>query len=91
MTSIHYETRILDIPHEFRREAARVLTEMGLSLRSWSDGTLSVLIRCGFQGALDRLAILHLEMRFSHNCSERLQWLEMCWQLPSNLSRQYQN
>ena len=88
---IPYENRVVDIPREFRSEVIRLLTEMGLCLRTWSDGSLTVLIRYGSQGALDRQAITHAEIRFSHNRIERRQWLEMCWQLPTSLHPLLQN
>lgn len=91
MTPLSYDIQLVDIPREVRREVVCLLTDMGLSLRTWPDGSVTVLIRHGWQGARDRLAVMHAEIRFSRNRLERHQWLEMCWRLPSDYNPQIKN
>ncbi|MEM9092331.1 MAG: hypothetical protein AAGC93_26810 [Cyanobacteria bacterium P01_F01_bin.53] len=83
--SIPYEQQQVQVPPEATQEVADLLVGMGLSLRLRTDGLLTAIIRLGRQGALDRLAITHAELRFSNNRPEIEQWLEMCWQLPLQL------
>ncbi|MEM9452494.1 MAG: hypothetical protein AAGA75_28800 [Cyanobacteria bacterium P01_E01_bin.6] len=83
--SIPYEQQQVQVPPEATQEVADLLVGMGLSLRLQTDGLLTAIIRLGRQGALDRLAITHAELRFSNNRPEIEQWLEMCWQLPLKL------
>ncbi|WP_017324192.1 hypothetical protein [Synechococcus sp. PCC 7336] len=89
-STLSYERYTVQVPPESIQEVAGVLQDMGVSIRHRSDGSLTALIRYGLKGALDRIAIVHVEMRFSHNRQEREQWLEMCWQLPFDPNPQTQ-
>ena len=84
-SSIPYEEQRVQVPPEATQEAADLLMDMGLSVRLQTDGLLTAIIRLGRQGALDRLAINHAELRFSNSRQEIEQWLEMCWRLPLEL------
>ena len=84
-SSLPYEQQQVQVPSEATREVAELLMDMGLSLRFRPDGLLTAILRLGRQGAFDRLAITHAELRFSNNRPEIEQWLEMCWRLPFKL------
>ena len=84
-SSIPYEEQQVQVPPELTQEAAELLMDIGLSVRLRTDGLLTVIIRLGRQGALDRLAISHTELLFCNNQQEIVQWLEFCWRLPWEL------
>ncbi len=65
-------------------EAQAALRMLGVSVRQWSDGSLTALIRLGYAGLRDRTAIDQVEMRFSSTAPELVRWLRMCWQLPAH-------
>ncbi len=81
--SLDYERRPIDVPAVAISAAAAALQELGLSVSWGSDQQLSTLVRWGSQGAYDRAVLLGIEIRFSQNLLEQVQWLEMCWQLPA--------
>ncbi len=87
--AITFERRPVDVPSTAIPEAAKALTELGVSvaLRSESDSSadqLSALVRWGSKGSYDRAVLLAVEIRLSSNRLEQEQWLEMCHHLPSS-------
>ncbi len=80
---LDYERRPVDVPPVAIVAAVAALQELGLSVFWGSDRQLSALVRWGSQGAYDRAVLLGIELRFSQNPLEQIQWLEMCWQLPA--------
>ncbi len=76
------EQRIVRVPPESLREATRSLWGLGVSVRTCQDD-LTALIRLGGLGSHDRAALYQVELRFAGNRQELVQWLNMCWSLPS--------
>ncbi|NJL99868.1 MAG: hypothetical protein HC924_14200 [Synechococcaceae cyanobacterium SM2_3_2] len=83
LDAITLERRPVDVPSTAIPEAAKALTELGVSV-SLSDDHLSALIRWGSKGCYDRAVLLAVEIRLSSNRLEQEQWLEMCHHLPSS-------
>ncbi|MDX2271604.1 MAG: hypothetical protein NW237_06585 [Cyanobacteriota bacterium] len=68
-------------------QAARSLISLGVSVSWLAEDNLSALIRLGSKGSIDRACIYQVELRFSPNPREQVQWLEMCWGLPTVAQR----
>lgn len=76
------ERRVVQVPPAAIPAATRALWQLGVSARC-SEGVLMAMVRFGSKGAQDRAAIYLVEIRFSSDRREQMQWLTMCWQLPA--------
>jgi hypothetical protein len=81
-SSIEFERRVIQVPTAEIAAAASALRGLGVSV-SCREGRLTALVRLGSKGSEDRLAIYHVELRFSKEPSELVQWVRMCWNLPA--------
>lgn len=79
-----FEQHSLTLTDTNYAEAQVALRELGVSVRQWSDGSLTALIRLGYPGLRDRTAINQVEMRLGSTTPELIRWLRMCWQLPAH-------
>ncbi len=79
-----FDKRSLTLTDTSYAEAHAALRELGVSVRQWSDGSLTALIRLGYPGLRDRTAIDQVEMRLGSTTPELIRWLSMCWQLPAH-------
>lgn len=82
MCPLPYERWVVQVPAVAASTAETALWALGVSTRSFADGTIAALIRHGRQGLGDRIAICQVELRFSPNRNELVHWLNMCWSLP---------
>jgi hypothetical protein len=81
--SIDYERRAIHVAPHAASAASRSLWGMGVSVYTHGDGTLTALMRLGNKGIQDRVSLYQVEVHYSLNLQEQIQWLNMCWILPA--------